>query len=200
MLLTPIMPLLGRYGRPAAGATLVLAVLALLPGSGCGGDIGQARSRVPPLPAYTPGDARLFDDGVEARALGFEIGDTTGIDDRLLPDRVEASDGVLRARVVTVTSKAEDSGMGLQLSLQPLETLAGRHAPDGDFTLFASAKSPALELMKAAEGRLAGLSFVVFVRSFADTAGNDGTLHFHLAPDDQAEQERVRAASVATFH
>jgi hypothetical protein len=188
------------FGRAAALRTAAM-VAALLPSLACGGDLTPARPSGPPAPPYTAHDAELFDDGIEARALGYDIAGTSGKDERLLPDRVDGSDGVVRARIVTVTSKMEDSGTALQLSLHTLETLAGRHAPPADFTLIASSRSPAAGLLKAAEGRLVGLAFIVFVRGFAAQGGEgDSVLHFHLADDDKSEQDRVRAATVSSFH
>jgi hypothetical protein len=191
MLLKPVMSLSRRVAATLATA----AAAALL--WGCGGDLASGRPAGPPLPPYTARDAQLFDDGVEAKALGFEISDSTAKDDRLLADRVEASDGVVRARVVTVTSKAEDSGVGLLLSLHAVETLTGRRAPAGDFTLLAPSKAPATGMLTASEGRLVGMTFVVFVRGFASEGEEpDGSLHFHLAPDGKDEQDKVRAASL----
>ncbi len=193
MLLKPIMTFSGRVAGLATAAALSTLVTA------CSGDMASTRPAGPPAPPYQARDAQLFDDGAEAKALGFEISDGSGKDAKLLPDRVDVSDGVVRARVVTVTSKAEDSGTGLLLSFQALEALTGHHAPSGDFTLLASARSPSTGLLKAAEGRLVGMTFVVFVRRFAEANDPEGVVHFHLALDDKEEQDRVRAASVA-FH
>lgn len=180
-----------RFLTYAAPASIVVAVLSV----GCGAELTPPPS-APPAPPYTERDAQLFDDGVEARALGLEISGSSAKDDRLLSDRVEASDGVVRARVVTVTSKAEDSGTALQLSLHAVETVAGKHAPSGDFTLLASPRSPAAGLLGASEGRIVGMTFVVFVRGFApaNPAESDSVLHFHIARDDKDEQDKVRAA------
>ena len=115
----------------------------------------------------------------------------------------------MRARVVTVTSKAEDSGTGLLLSLQALETLAGHKAPRGDFTLYESSQASGAGLLKSASNRLVGLTFIAFVRGFAGTGAyarelaesgeGDAVLHFHLAKDTPDEQDKVRAASLASF-
>jgi hypothetical protein len=201
MLLKPVMLLsLAR----AAGWVAVASFL------GCGGEATTAsRAAGPPPPTYSERDALLFDDGVEANALGIEIADTTGKDARLINDRVGASDGVVRARVVTVTSKAEDSGTGLLLSFQALETLAGHKAPKGDFTLYESSQASGAGLLKSASNRLVGLTFIAFVRGFvgtgayarelAESGEGDAVLHFHLAKDTPDEQDKVRAASLASF-
>jgi hypothetical protein len=163
----------------------------------------------PPPPAYGERDAVLFDDGVEANALGIEISDTTGKDARLINDRVGASDGVVRARVITVTSKNEDTGTGLLLSFRAVETLAGHRAPKGDFTLYEASTGSGAGLLKSASSRLVGLTFIAFVRGFAgsgasarelaDNGEGEAVVHFHLAKDTQDAQDRVRAASLASF-
>jgi hypothetical protein len=197
MLLKTVM--LFRLAR-AAGCLAAVSIL------GCGGEAATTPRPIgPPPPAYGERDALLFDDGVEANALGLEISDTGGSEARLLNDRVGACDGVVRARVVTVTSKAEDSGTGLLLSFRSLETLAGHRAPKGDFTLYESAQASSAGLLKSASGRLVGLTFIAFVRgfagsgSFAESGDGDAVLHFHLAKDTPDEQDRVRAASLASF-
>lgn len=185
-----------RLAAAVVGGALLLA--------SCGGEVQQAPA-APALPPFTPRDAQLFDDGIEAKALGYEGSASAGSDDQLLPDRTQASDGVVRARVVTVTSKVEDSGKSLLIGFHVLETLAGHRAPAGDFTVVVPAKSSSAGLLGSMEGRLVGLTFVVFVRGFAaaGTAAEretDGELHFHLARDDKDEQNRVRAASLGPLH
>ena len=201
MLLKPVMLLsLGRAAGLAAALTLL----------GCGGEGATGAGPVgPPPPAYGERDAVLFDDGVEANALGIEISDTTGKDAKLINERVAAADGVVRARVVTVTSKVEESGTGLQLSFRAVETLAGHKAPKGDFVLYESSQASGAGLLKSASSRLVGLTFIAFVRRFeatgayarelAENGEGNAILHFHLAKDTQDEQDRVRAASLGSF-
>lgn len=188
MLFKPAMLRLSRLAAATLGGALLLA--------SCAAELPRAAA--PVLPPYTPRDAQLFDDRIEANALGYEGSASAGSDDQLLPDRTAAADGVVRARVVTVTSKVEDSGKSLQIGLRTLEILAGSRAPGGDFTLVVPAASPSAGLLGAMEGRLVGLTFVVFVRGFsaADTGETNGELHFHLARDDKDEQNKVRAATL----
>jgi hypothetical protein len=193
MLCKPTMTSSARRLAAAVGAVLLAS---------CGAELQPARAPGPPLPAYGARDAELFDDAIEPKAIGFDVADSKG-GDRLLADRTAESDGVVRARVVTVTSKQEESGRGLLLAMHPLETLAGRRAPASDFTLLVSPRAPAAGVLGSMESRLVGLTFVVFVRGFAsprEAGDGEGELHFHLAPDDKAEQDRVRAASLGPLH
>jgi hypothetical protein len=148
------------------------------------------------LPEYGGRDAQLFDDGIEPGAVGYAVGDGASVGDKLLTERTGASDGVLRARVVTVTSKQGEHGRSLLIGLHPVETLAGRHSPTNDFTIDVSSRAPSAGILNAMEGRLVGLGFVVFVRGFAREGEADGELHFHIGRDDQDEANKVRAASV----
>jgi hypothetical protein len=147
------------------------------------------------LPEYAGRDVELFDDGIEPGAVGYAVGDSTSTGDRLLPERTGASDGVLRARVVTVTSKQEEHGRSLLMGLHPVETLAGRNGPMADFTLVISPRAPSAGILHAMEDRLVGLGFVVFVRDFARAGEAEGQLHFHIGRDDEAEANRVREAN-----
>jgi hypothetical protein len=160
----------------------------------CGGAMEAQKAPTRPLPEYAGRAAELFDDGIEPGAVGYAVGASTSVGDKLLPERTGASDGVLRARVVTVTSKQEERGRSLMIGLHPVETLAGRNGPTADFTLTVSPHAPSAGILHAMEDRLVGLGFVVFVRGFARAGEADGELHFHIGRDDQDEASRIREA------
>jgi hypothetical protein len=172
----------------AAGTFLVIS-------ASCGGAMEAPKAPARPLPQYAGRDTELFDDGIEPGAVGYAVGESSSVGDKLLPERTGASDGVLRARVVTVTSKQEEYGRSLLIGLHPLETLAGRYGPSSDFTLTVSPRAPSAGIFHAMEDRLVGLGLVVFVRGFARAGEAEGELHFHIGRDDKDEAARIREAN-----
>jgi hypothetical protein len=175
---------------------LLISLCVAAPLSGCGGGASANGGRA--LPPYAGHAADLFDDGIEPLAIGYELDrGTPPKADNLLRERTQVGDGVLRARVTTVTSKREDTGQSWQLGMHTLERLGGDRAPDGDFTLQVAPHDPAAGIVRAFEGRLMGMTFVVFVREFARPGAppeEAGELRFHIARDDREELEAVRAA------
>ncbi len=149
-----------------------------------------------PLGPYTGNALQLFDDAIEASAVGLHLGPgKQALGDNALRERTQVGDAVLRVRVVTITSKREDQGQSWQLGLRTLEKLAGAHPPPGDFTLQVGAYGPGAGILQAFEGRLIGVTFVAFVREFSGGESGGAQMHFHLARDDRDEVDAVRAAS-----
>jgi hypothetical protein len=149
----------------------------------------------------------LFDDVIEPAAVGYQgaIHGASPRVDAMLRERTQTGDAVIRARVVTVTSGPESHGDGWRIGLQPLETLAGKRPPDGEFTFVVEGTAPAAGIVRTLEARLIGATFVVFLRAFghvdvgaADPASDhhSAELHFHFAKDDRDELGAVREASL----
>lgn len=152
---------------------------------GCSGSSGNKDANDPnrALAAYAGRQADLFDDAIEPAAVGldFDRGYSPKAD-RVLRERAQVGDAVLRVRVATVTAKSSGPDALFHLGLHTVEKLAGRHPPPVDFTVQIDKSSESHGIMKNFEGRLVGSSFVAFVREFAQPNG-ERELHFHLAPD-----------------
>jgi hypothetical protein len=164
---------------------------------GCGGGTPDARNPDRPLPDYVGHATELFDDGIEPTAMGYPRDTTAGqpLGDTRLRERTQVGDAVVRAKVTTVTSKAEDRGRSWQLGLHTVERLGGSGFLEKDFTLPVDASAPASGILKGFEARLIGQSFVAFVREFhRPKSPGDSDLHFHLAADSPEEIKAVKAA------
>jgi hypothetical protein len=89
--------------------------------------------------------AALFDDGIEPQAVGYALDPGVPPDlDRSLRERTQLGDGVLRVRVVTVSSTNDASGLSWRLELHTLERLAGNRPPPVDLPLDVRGGTPAL--------------------------------------------------------
>jgi hypothetical protein len=85
------------------------------------------------------------------------------------------------------------------MALRTIETLAGTNPPDS-FTLLIKNTNPSAGVVRDMESRIAGMTFVAFLREFAPAPGADGAgpaqLHFHVAPDSKDEVDAVREAAL----
>jgi len=183
--------------RPPALAIFISSLAWISGGlcSGCGGGGGnsaEAPSRT--IAPYAGRAADLFDDGIDSAAVGldFDRGYLPRAD-KVLRERAQQADAVVRVRVATVTVKKDGPESTYQLGLHTVELLAGRSPPGVDFTVTITKSSEALGIMKGFESRLVGYPFVAFVRQFAIPSG-DRELHFHFAPDTKDVKTAVGEA------
>jgi hypothetical protein len=173
-------------------AAAILAALALGVLPGCGGAEANAPRR--PLTAYEGRAQHLFDDGIDPKVVGLD-GDTgSPRSDARLRERTQVADATLRVRVTTVTSKHEDDSATYTIGFRTLERVAGGAPPPGEFTARVDGRSPSLGIFRTLEGRLVGMTFVCFVRSFVRPDG-DQELHFHLSSDTPEVIAAVREAA-----
>jgi hypothetical protein len=169
---------------------LRLSMLAMLALTACGGSTNSSDTARPVTP-YSGRQADLFDDTIEPAAVGldFDKGYVPRAD-KILRERAQVGDAVLRVRVLTVTAKTDGPDHAYQLGLHTLEKLAGKNPPPDDFTVQINRASESHGIMKNFESRLVGYAFVAFVREFAHPSG-DREVHFHLAPDTKEVKAAV---------
>jgi hypothetical protein len=165
--------------------------------AGCGGGGQAGSSRAFPLPEYDRAAKQLFDNGFDAGALGlgFDTLLPSG-NDRLLRERTQTADSVVRARIVTVTSQKDGAIATSQIAMTVLQDLAGQHPQTREFVLQVAAEDPANGTLKALQGGLVGKTFVVFLREFA-AAGGQSAVHFHVSRDDPDMVNQVQAAALS---
>lgn len=149
-------------------------------------------------PPYTGHPVDLFDDGIDPIAVGYQLdpGPPPATDAKLR-ERVQTGDAVVRARVVTVTSKHEADGKSWQLGLQTLGRLAGNGPLDDTFALEVESTDPGAGMVRAFENSLVGKTFVVAVRTFARAgAPGETDLHFHISADSPDVVAAVKDATL----
>ncbi|MGH7293573.1 MAG: hypothetical protein ACRELB_01510 [Polyangiaceae bacterium] len=196
----------GRLRAPGGlGAAAIFAALSVL--AGCGAGTPGPRDPDRPLPPYAGHAVDLFDDAIEPLAVGYPMDNSASPQgDTRLRERTQTGDAVVRARVLTVTSKVEDSGRSWQIGLHTLERLGGSGPLEKDFALSVGPHDPGAGIVQAFESRLIGKSLVVFVREFAHEgapaakageARDPGDLRFHIAADSPDVLKAVNAAVLA---
>jgi hypothetical protein len=139
----------------------------------------------------------LFDDGIGAQAFSTGVELTVSARERqLVRERTHMGDGVVRVRVVSITSAQDASGPRWFLGLHSVERLAGGRPLPDNFTVLVNGSAPGARLLRDLEGQIVGAPLVAFLREFASPEGKDGELHFHLASDAKDEVDAVRVASL----
>ena len=176
--------------RPSGWARIALIAAVVATGTACGGGKDAADpSRA--LAPYAGRQADLFDDAIEPAAVGLDFDrGYAPRSDKVLRERTQVGDAVLRVKVSTVTAKTDGPEVIYQLGLHTVEKLAGKSLPPPDFTVQINKTSESHGIMKNFESRLVGYAFVAFVREFAKSDG-DRELHFHLAPDTKEVKSAV---------
>ncbi len=178
-------------------ATLLFASSAASVACGPGADTVVPRRA---LPTYIGHETELFDDGIEPRAVGmeFETPDNP-LSDPKFKERIGISDSVVRGRVTTVTAREEDTGTAYQVSLKTVGTLTGGFPPGDTFTLDVNRHSGAVGVLRNFNGRLVGMSFIVFLRAYVRPDG-DQELHFHITQDaDDVRKAVTETAATMGF-
>jgi hypothetical protein len=155
--------------------------LSLLLALACGGPDPSTPAR--PLPTYEGHQVELFDDAIDARAVGLNLDDTrTPQSDAIVRERAQVGDAVVRAKVETVTSKRDGDNVEYQLGLQLIEKLTGEHPPPDAFVIRLDKTSPSAGIVRSLDSRLGGKAFIVFLREFKGT-DNEPRFYAHFAPD-----------------
>ena len=167
----------------------------LLGNAACGTAVRKAR----PLAPYEKEQTQIFDDTIDAAAVGLDINETFDpSSDPNLDNRVRQADSIMRARVLTVSSRGDIAKPTFQLSLQTQgEAFTERKAIKSPFQLRIDSTSPSAGIVKHLESGLIGKTFIVFVREFVRADG-DTELHFHISPDTKLMTKALQDASART--
>ncbi len=161
----------------------------------CGGPDASSPSR--PLVPYDAHQQQLFDDAIDPIAVGINL-DENGPDprtDAVLRERAQTADGVVRARVETVTMKKEEREghkVTFELGLKVIDKLAGR-LPD-TLVVRLGKTSPSAGIVESMGAQLADKTFVVFARTF-DGPNGKPRYYAHFASDSKDVIGAVKDAS-----
>lgn len=146
------------------------------------------------LPPWDGPAAELFDDGIDASAVGLGVDGLSPKADPLLKQRARGADLVARVKVTTVTidTVGVDSTyhLGIVAGYPPL---SAPRIPEQTFELHIRPKSRAFGIARAFGVRLQGVIFVGFLRKFRGADGNE-ELHWHLSADTPEVIGAVREA------
>ena len=151
--------------------------------------------RVPTRPesAWTAGEALLFDDGIDVGAL--PLGDVAPTRDEaaesLIPQRIDAAEGVLLAKFIAVSTEPAGDKKRYRLELVPEgDAFHGKAPPDSPFAIKLGPEAPAYGTIRAQDSRLIGRKIVIFFHRYLSDDG-EAVIHFHLSPPTKTVLEAI---------
>jgi hypothetical protein len=176
---------LARASRNLAASSGVLALIALAPATGCDPPTPAqaAAAAAVGLPKWETKSRQLFDDNIDPAAVGLSMEGPSPRADTFLRERAQTADVVARVRINTVTVDSVGEQRTYHLGIQVgVPTLVAAKASDRTFELNIKPTSGAIGIARAFDARLQGLTFVGFVRRFANDDG-EVEVHWHLSAD-----------------
>ncbi|MBI2392498.1 MAG: hypothetical protein HYV09_23135 [Deltaproteobacteria bacterium] len=171
---------------------VIAATLAIAAAAGCTPSPKGPQGPTRPIASWAGDEAKLLDDGIDVGAV--PLGDAAPARDEaseeLVPQRIEASDGVVVAKVIAVSAEPlSDKRKRFRVELSVTETLAGK-APGATLELEIAPNGPAFGTVRALDARLIGRRLVVFYRRYVSEDG-EAITHFHLSPPTKEMLEAV---------
>lgn len=170
----------------------VLPLVAIMLGA-CKGTVVDPRMPTRQEKEWTGAEALLFDDGIDVGALPSGDG-PPGRDESnesLIPQRMDAADGVLLAKFIGVHTEPSGDRKRYRLELAPEgEPYVGVAPPDAPFVLALEPEAPAYGTVRAQDARLIGRKMVIFYRRYANDDGQ-AVIHFHLSPPTKPVLEAI---------
>jgi hypothetical protein len=162
------------------------------------GDGGGAKAPSRPLPAYTGHPAELYDDSFDPAAVGLDMDNSFHAKtDARLRERAQTADAILKVKITTVTNKVEETGPSFEVGLTQTEWIAGDHPPGTDhFNIRMQKSQQTTGIMKNLEGRLVGMEFTAFLKTFKVGDSGDREFHVHFAPATKEVKDAVGDAIV----
>lgn len=187
-----------RFVSTRASALVFALGVAVVTASTLGCEPGaSARSAADrPLGGWEGHAVDVFDDNIDAAALGLSLDSNGAGGDALLRERAQMSDFVGSVRVQTVTVDKVSDAVSFHLVIRATAPpLAAPRVADTSFELRIRPNSPAYGLAKSFDSRLRGLAFIAFVRRYASADG-EPEVHFHLSGDSPEVAAAVKEAVV----
>ena len=145
------------------------------------------------LPVYTGNATQLFDDRIDATAVGLaDVGENPRTD-AVLRARTQSAEVVARTRVSTVSVDLVGGKPVYRLRFTFVEPPVVARFSGDQIEIAVHDDSPAFGIVKWLDTKLIGHSFVGFFHRFAGSL--EPEVRFHLSPDDPQVVSAVRDAS-----
>lgn len=133
------------------------------------------------FPEYAGHAADLFDDKIDAEAVGLANVDVKPRNDPVLHERVNQAEAIGRLRVSTVTVDKIAGQPLYHVSFVVVTPLVNKDFPDNRIELSIGPRSPSFGIVKWLDTRLIGRTFIGFVRRYA--GAEEPVIRFHLSAD-----------------
>jgi hypothetical protein len=173
----------------------VFAAVVVFLSAGCTGQSQGAHTVDPSsLAQYTGRAVELFDDKVDAVAVGLADVSVKPRNDQVLRERVAQAEAVARLRVSTETVDMIGGQPLYHISLVVVTSLVSKGFSDDRFELSIGPASPSFGIVKWLDTRIIGRTFIGFVRRFAGS--EQPLIRFHLSADNPDVLAAVNEAAM----
>ena len=178
--------------RLSAGFALLLAT-ASLGGVACGAPQSKGQIELSKLPPYAGRDKELFDDSIEASALGMTMDKPTFRGDAKFRERAQKAGTVARVKITTVTIDKVDDRSTYHLTMAVIGApIAGQ--ADAALELTLREGDNAFPLVNQLREGLRDKTLLAMWKRFHE--GDGANAHFYAAPDDELTVAAAKEAIV----
>jgi hypothetical protein len=175
-------------------ALRAFALVVVFLSAGCAGPAQGSRPVVPSsFPEYAGRAVELFDDKIDAEAVGLGTVDVQPRNDPVRHERVNQADAIARLRVSTVTVDMVAGQPLYHVSFVVVASLVNKDFSDNRIELSIGPSSPSFGIVKWLDTRIVGRTFIGFVRRFA--GAEEPVIRFHLSADSPDVVAAVREAT-----
>jgi hypothetical protein len=173
--------------------TLAVGAALLWVGCGPGGASGPRAVDPTSFAPYTGRAVELFDDKIDAAAVGLATVNNSPKNDPVLHDRVTGAEAIARMRVSTVTVDMAGGQPTYHVNIEIAASIVSRGFSENHIELSIGPSSPSFGIVKWLDTRIIGRTFIGFVRRFAGT--DEPVVRFHLSADTADVLSAVREAA-----
>ena len=141
------------------------------------------------LPPYTAADVALLDDRLSPEVFGTEVDSSDPV-----ARRATLGDGIVRARIITVTRDSAGQAERFVVTLAPVPpALKGRDITEA-LSLSIPTTNPSFGFVKSFETELVGRSVIVIYKRFAENG--EATLRWHIEADGPRVLQAIDRARI----
>lgn len=141
------------------------------------------------LPAYAASDAALMDDRLSPEVFGAEADASDPVG-----RRAALADGIVRAKVVTVTRDSSGRDERFVVTLAPLAPPLKGPSVSESLGLGISPTNPSFGFVKSFEGELVGRVVILFYKRYAENG--EPTLRWHVEADNPRVNQAIDQARI----
>jgi hypothetical protein len=179
--------------RPRSILAALIAAACLEGAVACGAPQTKSQVELSRLPPYTGRDKELFDDSIEASAVGMTMDKPTFRGDARFRERAQRATMVARVKITTVTIDKVDDRSTYHLTMAVIGVpLAGSGESALELTLREGEN--AFPLVNQLREGLRDRTLLAMWKRFRE--GDDASAHFYAAPDDDGTVAAAKEAIV----
>jgi hypothetical protein len=176
-------------------AVRAFALVVVFSCAGCGSGSAQSVGAADPssIAQYTGRTVELFDDKIDAAAVGLADVNVRPRSDPALRERVTQAEAIAQMRVSTLTVDMVGGSPVYHVNLVLVTSLVSKGFSESRIELSIGPTSPSFGIVKWLDTRIIGRTFIGFIRRFAGP--EEPIIRFHLCADSPDVLAAIREAA-----